>query len=96
MRDYVQRVYGPIPEITALYDELPVTVMRTDLFRMLALLADGGIYTDVDTELLKPIARWPINPILFDDALELVANVECVALAPSTMLIDRAGSTSPT
>lgn len=81
MRRYVQDVFAAeMPEIIDVYDEFPVTVMRTDLFRLLVLIAEGGIYADTDTEPIKPISEWPINADLFDDDLELVAGVECAGL----------------
>jgi alpha 1,6-mannosyltransferase len=37
---------------------LPHPVMRADLFRYMVLSAFGGVYSDVDTRLLRPVDSW--------------------------------------
>lgn len=39
----------------------PVPVMRSDLWRYLKLLVDGGVYADLDAECLKPIDMWSVS-----------------------------------
>ncbi|WWC88460.1 uncharacterized protein L201_003371 [Kwoniella dendrophila CBS 6074] len=36
-------------------------VVRSDLFRYLVLLLDGGVYTDTDTACVRPIENWGDN-----------------------------------
>ncbi|KAI9351090.1 hypothetical protein DFJ73DRAFT_959639 [Zopfochytrium polystomum] len=40
------------------YVRLPQVVQKTDLYRYLALLREGGVYTDMDTVCLKEIDDW--------------------------------------
>lgn len=46
------------PDALALYDALPLPVQRADLFRCIALLAEGGVYADIDMECLRPFDRF--------------------------------------
>ncbi|MCJ1448917.1 MAG: hypothetical protein MMC23_009436 [Stictis urceolatum] len=56
---YVQRRFEESdPEIVDVFTQLQDKIMRADLFRYLVLLGDGGVYSDMDTECLKPIADW--------------------------------------
>uniref|UniRef100_A0A093UV95 Initiation-specific alpha-1,6-mannosyltransferase n=1 Tax=Talaromyces marneffei PM1 TaxID=1077442 RepID=A0A093UV95_TALMA len=54
----VQYLYGSVPEVVEAYNSLPAPVLKADLFRYLILLARGGIYSDIDTEALKPVVDW--------------------------------------
>ncbi|WRT67852.1 uncharacterized protein IL334_004826 [Kwoniella shivajii] len=38
-------------------------VVRSDLFRYLVLLLNGGVYTDTDTACVRPISEWGKNAI---------------------------------
>jgi alpha 1,6-mannosyltransferase len=40
------------------WQALPVPILKADFFRYLLLLARGGIYADIDTEVLKPAHQW--------------------------------------
>lgn len=40
------------------YLQLRDAILRADLIRYLVLLGDGGVYSDVDTNALKPIDDW--------------------------------------
>ncbi|KAI9355614.1 hypothetical protein DFJ73DRAFT_623407 [Zopfochytrium polystomum] len=44
--------------VAAAYNRLPLRVQKTDLYRYLVLLDEGGVYVDADTACLKPIDRW--------------------------------------
>ncbi|KAI5453520.1 hypothetical protein NCC49_005994 [Naganishia albida] len=46
------------------WDSLPRAVLKTDVFRYMALLVEGGIYTDTDTAPVTPITEWgtPYTP----------------------------------
>jgi len=41
---------------------LPLGVMRADMWRYCVLYVSGGIYADVDAKLLRPITDWDIHP----------------------------------
>ena len=40
------------------FKDLPVGVMKADLWRYLILKTHGGVYSDIDSECLKPIVEW--------------------------------------
>lgn len=46
------------PAVYEIYSDLPRTVMKADMFRYLVVLAEGGVYSDSDTNCLKPIPEW--------------------------------------
>lgn len=50
------------PEHRALYDSFRFPVQKADFFRVLVVLAEGGIYADMDMECLAPLA-----PVLATD-----------------------------
>lgn len=61
--DFVSSFYGP--EVAHLYAAYPLGVMRADLWRYLVLYAHGGVYSDIDTQCLKPLDEWfPPRPRL--------------------------------
>ncbi|KAK2799713.1 hypothetical protein FQN50_008361 [Emmonsiellopsis sp. PD_5] len=51
-------LYAAFPEVLEAYRSLPLPVLKADFFRYLILLARGGIYTDIDTYVIKPAADW--------------------------------------
>ncbi|PGH12315.1 hypothetical protein AJ79_04381 [Helicocarpus griseus UAMH5409] len=51
-------LFAAFPEILEAYHSLPLPVLKADFFRYLILLARGGIYSDIDTYVLKPAADW--------------------------------------
>lgn len=54
----LRHLYASVPEVLDAYNALPLPVMKADFFRYLILLARGGIYTDIDTQALKPATEW--------------------------------------
>jgi len=40
------------------FKALPIGVMKADLWRYLILKTHGGVYSDIDSECLKPISEW--------------------------------------
>lgn len=50
--------YRHIPEVVEAYNALPQPVLKADFFRYLILFARGGVYSDIDTEALRPIHEW--------------------------------------
>ena len=54
----VKYLFASVPEIAEAYSSMPVPVLKADFFRYLILLARGGIYSDIDTQALKPAVEW--------------------------------------
>lgn len=46
------------PDIVEVYEALPIPILRADLFRYLVVLAEGGIWGDLDTSCEKEVAEW--------------------------------------
>lgn len=42
------------------YKSLPIGVMKADLWRYLILTTHGGLYSDIDSQCMRPIAKWKI------------------------------------
>nr|KAJ3412671.1 membrane-bound alpha-1,6- mannosyltransferase Initiation-specific [Polyrhizophydium stewartii] len=55
LSDFVRKYH---PTIHALYLSLPKPILRADLARYLLLLTFGGLYSDLDTILLRHPDRW--------------------------------------
>ncbi|KAL2135997.1 hypothetical protein VTI74DRAFT_5884 [Chaetomium olivicolor] len=51
-------LYASVPEVLEAYDALPLPVLKADFFRYLILLARGGIYSDIDTSVIRSAAYW--------------------------------------
>lgn len=54
----IKYLYASVPEIVNAFNAMPVPVLKADFFRYLILLARGGIYSDIDTEALRPAFEW--------------------------------------
>lgn len=54
----IKYLYASVPEVTEAYASMPLPVLKADFFRYLILLARGGIYSDIDTQALKPATEW--------------------------------------
>ncbi|KAJ9612377.1 alpha-1,6-mannosyltransferase Och1 [Cladophialophora chaetospira] len=54
----VNYLYASVPEVVEAYEAMPLPVIKADFFRYLILLARGGIYSDIDTQALKPANDW--------------------------------------
>jgi len=49
------------PSYLEFYHQLPLGVMKADLWRYLIILKEGGYYTDIDTQCYRSILKWPIK-----------------------------------
>lgn len=60
--DYVETNFGPNglnrPDIVYMYRSLTARIIKADLLRYLVMYLEGGVYTDIDVEALKPIDRF--------------------------------------
>ncbi|MCJ1379441.1 hypothetical protein MMC17_002542 [Xylographa soralifera] len=72
--EYVRDRFVERPDIVSLFTGLKDNILRADLIRYLVLLGDGGIYSDIDTESLRPIDEWV--PPEYKDATNAVLGVE--------------------
>ncbi|KAL9599288.1 MAG: hypothetical protein Q9219_003915 [cf. Caloplaca sp. 3 TL-2023] len=57
-REIIQEHYGDDPNVLNTYLQLNSTILRADYLRYLVLAAEGGIYSDLDTNAVKPIDEW--------------------------------------
>jgi alpha 1,6-mannosyltransferase len=49
------------PDIIHAYEIMPIPVLKADYFRYIAIYILGGVYTDLDTECVRPIEKWTGN-----------------------------------
>jgi mannosyltransferase OCH1-like enzyme len=49
------------PEIIKTYEMLPRSILKADYFRYISIYILGGVYSDLDTECLRPIDTWTDN-----------------------------------
>ncbi|KXG52573.1 uncharacterized protein PGRI_088570 [Penicillium griseofulvum] len=49
------------PDIVEVYEALPIAILRADLFRYLVVLAEGGIWGDLDTSCEKEVSEWVLE-----------------------------------
>jgi hypothetical protein len=57
--EFIKLEYGD--EVYSFFINAPVGVMRGDMWRYLIIYKYGGVYTDLDTECIKPILTWMIE-----------------------------------
>ena len=59
---FIRSRYGRTrPDIVAVFTGLRIPILRADLLRYLVLLAEGGIWSDLDAECTLEIAKWNIT-----------------------------------
>ncbi|CAI4459283.1 BGN_3a_G0019520.mRNA.1.CDS.1 [Saccharomyces cerevisiae] len=56
---FLENLYAPVPIVIQAFKLMPGNILKADFLRYLLLFARGGIYSDMDTMLLKPIDSWP-------------------------------------
>jgi alpha 1,6-mannosyltransferase len=71
----ISYLYASVPEVVEAYEAMPLPVIKADFFRYLILLARGGIYSDIDTQALKPAIDW-LPPNLDTSTVGLVVGIE--------------------
>ncbi|KAI9696629.1 MAG: hypothetical protein M1820_008078 [Bogoriella megaspora] len=75
LEPFVQEHFGEHdPHIVKAFSQTDVTIFRADFIRYLALYAEGGIYSDIDTEIYRPIDDW--IPAEYISYIGLVLGVE--------------------
>ncbi|KAH8887996.1 hypothetical protein GQ53DRAFT_620238, partial [Thozetella sp. PMI_491] len=71
---FLRTYYANRTDILDLYEDLKNPAMKSDFLRYLILLAEGGIYTDLDTTALKGIDEW--IPDVYKPKVRLITGVE--------------------
>jgi len=71
----IKKWYGNIPKVVEAYTTMPDVILKADFFRYLVLFAMGGVYSDADTEILKPTPNWLPNTLSPED-VGLVVGIE--------------------
>lgn len=61
--DYVRRQFRRDNVVLDTYLRLRSPALKSDLLRYLVLFAEGGVYSDLDTEVVKPIRNWAPNGV---------------------------------
>ena len=72
--NYVRERFASRPDLVEIFTNLQEPILRADMIRYLVLLADGGLYSDLDTASLKPIDDW--IPKSFQDLANVVIGIE--------------------
>ncbi len=55
---FARKYYADRPEILQPFLDLRFPIIRTDLLRYMILESEGGIYSDLDTDVTKPVSQW--------------------------------------
>ncbi|RMY62994.1 hypothetical protein D0863_10775 [Hortaea werneckii] len=59
---YVEREYGPDGlnrlDIVHVYKNLNLKIIKADLLRYMVMYVEGGLYTDIDVEAVRPISKF--------------------------------------
>ena len=56
--DFARTHYHDQPDVLSTFLQLRFPVFRSDLIRYMILDSEGGIYSDLDTESIKPVNDW--------------------------------------
>lgn len=76
--DHVAATYPGYKRMRSLYNSMARTVVRADFLRFLLLAIEGGVYSDADTRMVKPLKDWV--PDEFKDRTKLIVGLEADAL----------------
>ncbi|KAL8993113.1 MAG: hypothetical protein Q9169_006593 [Polycauliona sp. 2 TL-2023] len=57
-QEFVRQHYSHDPYVMETYLSLTGTILRSDYLRYLVIAAEGGVYTDSDTDAIRPIDAW--------------------------------------
>lgn len=72
--DHVATNYRGYERLRTLYDAMSRTVVRADFLRFLILAVEGGVYSDSDTRMTRPLKDWV--PAEFKDRTKLIVGIE--------------------
>ncbi|CAG8058573.1 unnamed protein product [Penicillium salamii] len=63
------------PDIVELYEALPIAILRADLLRYLIILAEGGVWGDLDVTCEKDVAEW-VPPEYRNRTIDMIVGLE--------------------
>lgn len=76
---YVETHFGPDglnrPDIVYVYRELTARIIKADLLRYMIMYIEGGLYTDIDVEALRPVNQF-IPPRWKEKDVDMVVGIE--------------------
>ncbi|RAL02479.1 glycosyltransferase family 32 protein [Aspergillus ibericus CBS 121593] len=72
---FVRTHYAMRPDIIEVFETLPIPILRADLLRYLLVLAEGGIWSDLDVTCDTPVADW-VPAEYKDDKIEMIVGLE--------------------
>lgn len=81
MHAFVADKFASTPGVIDVFKTRMHAILRADLARYLILLAEGGVYSDIDTTCIRPIERW--IPPEFSGRVGMLLGVEYDALESS-------------
>ncbi|KAJ1326553.1 alpha 1,6-mannosyltransferase [Microdochium nivale] len=71
---FIKLHYSDQPEILDTFNALENPAMRSDFLRYLVLLKEGGVYSDIDTEAIRPVEHW--IPEKYRSRAKILAGIE--------------------
>jgi len=81
-------VSNMMPELLEIYDRLPLDIQRVDLFRLIVVYLFGGVYADLDIEILRPLDDLTKYTCVFaeektitEQQREKLAHTHCLRIA---------------
>ncbi|KAK3619025.1 hypothetical protein LTR56_024280 [Elasticomyces elasticus] len=80
---FVANAFTERPDITSTFERIDDAILRADVLRYLVILAEGGLYTDIDTECTKPIDTWLTSEFHRSSGLVLGIEYDATAGAPA-------------
>ncbi|PYI24773.1 hypothetical protein BO99DRAFT_398252 [Aspergillus violaceofuscus CBS 115571] len=73
---FVRTRYGATrPDIVEVYEKLPIPILRADLLRYLIVLAEGGIWSDLDVTCDTEVAAW-VPPEYHASNIDMIVGLE--------------------
>ncbi|KAF2761277.1 hypothetical protein EJ05DRAFT_473807 [Pseudovirgaria hyperparasitica] len=76
---YVETHFGPEgfnrPDIVHMYRSITARIIKADLLRYLIMYAEGGVYTDIDVEAIRPLERFIPERYNVED-VDMIVGVE--------------------
>ncbi|PYH97056.1 hypothetical protein BO71DRAFT_396499 [Aspergillus ellipticus CBS 707.79] len=63
------------PDIVDVYSALPIPILKADLLRYLIVLAEGGIWSDLDVTCDKDVAHW-VPEEFKDQTIDMIVGLE--------------------
>lgn len=63
------------PDLVELYESIPIAILRADLLRYLMVLADGGIWSDLDATCEKEVSEW-VPAEYRDKEIDMIVGLE--------------------